>query len=136
MGNVEFKHITVTPAEEEDEVIRAGLASAPEDAALDVPVGPEGGEASEGVAPVSQAAPDRGDAPEETSVPPADEPVKKAETDKSAIERNRAKKADSYHETTLDDLKPEPMPMTQKIVIIAAVVCIIGALVFYFAFMR
>ena len=47
----------------------------------------------------------------------------------------RTAKADSYHETTLADLESEPMPFAQKVVIIAAVVCIIGALVYYFVFM-
>lgn len=44
--------------------------------------------------------------------------------------------ADAHYETTLADLKPSPMPLAQKIVIVAAVVCIIGALIYYFTVMR
>ena len=36
---------------------------------------------------------------------------------------------------TLDDLK-SPMPLKQRIVIIAVVICLIGAIAYYLAFMR
>ena len=49
---------------------------------------------------------------------------------------SKSKASDAYHETTLEDLEPTPMPLAQRIVIIAAVVCIIGALVYYFVAMR
>ena len=48
----------------------------------------------------------------------------------------RHPKPDEYHETTLEDLQSTSMPLAQKIVIIAAVICIIGALVYYFLLMR
>ena len=48
----------------------------------------------------------------------------------------RRPKPDEYHETTLEDLQSTSMPLAQKIVIIAAVICIIGALVYYFLLMR
>ena len=51
------------------------------------------------------------------------------------VKRKKAR-ADEYRETTLEDLESQNMPLAQKIVIIAAVVCIIGALVYYFAVMR
>ena len=35
-----------------------------------------------------------------------------------------------------EDLKGEKMSLTQRVVIIAAIICIIGAIVYYFAFMR
>ena len=41
-----------------------------------------------------------------------------------------------YRETTLEDLDSSDMPLTQRVVIIAAIVCIIGALVYYFVVMR
>ena len=47
-----------------------------------------------------------------------------------------AKKKDAYHETTLEDLNSTQMPLAQKIVIAAAIVCIIGAVIYYFAFLR
>ena len=45
-------------------------------------------------------------------------------------------KTDTYHETTLEDLNSTQMPLAQKIVIAAAIVCIIGAVIYYFAFLR
>ena len=88
----EYKHITVTAAEEDDEVVVAG---APQ-------------EAPQAVAPT--------------------EPREQRKPGKS--------REDSYRETTLDDLKGSPAPLAQKIVIIAAIICIIGALVYYFVAMR
>ena len=62
-----------------------------------------------------------------------DEPA--AEEPKPSGSKKDSSKKDSYHEATLEDLKQEPMP-AQRVVIIAAIVCIIGALIYYFAFMR
>lgn len=120
MAQGEFKHITVTPAEEADEVIHAGverdagaddIASAPPEAGIDA---------------VSAAPPDL------ASTSSADKPPKPSKPSDCA----RAASKRAYEEPTLDDLRGDPMPLAQKIVIIAAVVCIIGALVCYFAFMR
>lgn len=41
-----------------------------------------------------------------------------------------------YRETTLDDLKSEPMSKTQKIIIACAVAAVAAAVVYYFVFMR
>ena len=128
MDTAGFKHITVTPAEEEDEVIRAGLPETPEDAPeTEAQVEPEDAL----LEPEAQVEP--ADAPEEEGAPAIEEPAVKPQPERV---RARAKKADDYHETTLEDLESGPMPMAQKIVIIAAVICIIGALAYYFAFMR
>ena len=91
----EFKHIKVTAAAEDDEVVVAGVSQeTPQTAA--------------------SAAPTK---PREQREP-------------------RQPREDSYHETTLEDLERTPMPLAQRIIIIAAVVCIIGALVYYFTVMR
>ena len=101
-----MKHITVTPADD-DEVIVAGLR---DNSAPQVDAAPQQAHADREPASAAQAAPAK--------------PVK-------------AKPAarDGYHETTLEDLEGAPMPLAQRIVIIAAVVCIIGALVYYFTVM-
>ena len=39
-------------------------------------------------------------------------------------------------ETTLEDLEGTKMPLAQRIVIVAAVICIIGAVVYYLLAMR
>lgn len=49
---------------------------------------------------------------------------------------DKRKAKDDYHETTLEDLEPTKMPFAQRVVIVAAVLCIIGALVYYFVAMR
>lgn len=41
-----------------------------------------------------------------------------------------------YRETTLDDLKSEPMSKTQKIIIACAIAAVAAAVVYYFVFMR
>lgn len=50
--------------------------------------------------------------------------------------RPKAAPSAGYRETTLEDLESSRMPFAQKVVIIAAVVCIIGAIVYYFVAMR
>lgn len=120
-----FKHITVTAAEEEDVVIMAGL----QDAAV-----PEGGEIAPEPAPEAVpepvAAPEV--APEPAVVPdpaPEPDPVRQPQ-------RKPAAGKGEYHETTLADLQGQSMPLTQRIVIIAAIICIIGAVIYCVAFMR
>ena len=126
MGSGEFKHITVNPSEDDDFVIHAGVA-APEaavegaaenaaESAAPEPATP--GIAEEGVAVA--ASQDEG------------QPRRKPE----GVSAKPRKRDDGYHETTLEDLKGEKMPIAQRVVIIAAVICIIGAVVYYFAFMR
>ena len=92
-----MKHITVTPAEDDDEVIVVGAEPA-----------------------------------RETTREPAYETTRETTDEKP----ERHPKPDEYHETTLEDLQSTSMPLAQKIVIIAAVICIIGALVYYFLLMR
>ena len=132
MGDLEFKHISVTPAEEEDVVIRAGLPEVPEDNPAEAGIQVEGEVEGED-APGQESAPPADEPPAEAPV--ADEPDAEAPPAEAPAGRTRTKKADDYHETTLADLDSGPMPMAQRIVIIAAVICIIGALAYYFAFM-
>jgi len=116
-----FKHITVTAAEEEDVVIMAGL----QDAAV-----PEGDEIAPEAAPEPVAAHEV--APEPASAPdPAPEPDPARQP-----QRKPAAGKGEYHETTLADLQGQSMPLTQRIVIIAAIICIIGAVIYCVAFMR
>ena len=103
-----FKRIVVTPPEE-DEVIVAGAVEAP-DAAPN---------------PAPDAAPD--DASDPAPLP-ASAPASRRPQPASAEE--------GYHETTLEDLEGTKMPLAQRIVIVAAIICIIGALIYYFVAMR
>ena len=124
-----FKHITVTAAEEEDVVIMAGL----QDAAV-----PEGDEIAPEPAP--EAAPEPVAAPE-TAPNPAPEPAvvpnPAPEPDPARQpQRKPAAGKGEYHETTLEDLQGQSMPLAQRIVIIAAIICIIGAVIYCVAFMR
>ena len=128
MNDSGFRHIAVTAADEDDVVITAGLQS-----------GEIGGQDT-----LSDTVPERDEAPfEMPEEVPADSiaddggPEGRAVAERAERSASRpSKKADAYHETTLEDLEPAPMPMTQKVVIIAAVVCIIGALLYCFVFMR
>lgn len=114
--------IKVTPADE-DEVVVAGV----------VGTGASGPASEPELALVPQLSPGSAAEPRPSS-DPASEP-------QPAPFRERTPKADGAREggrreTTLEDLEPQAMPLAQRIVIIAAVVCIIGALVYYFMVMR
>lgn len=118
--------IVVTPAEE-DEVIFAG--------------GGADGAAGRELEPGSSAEPehDAADAREfaaaaEPGSGRAAEPEPEAEGATAASPEPSP--AAAFRETTLDDLESSPMPFAQRVVIVAAVVCIIGALVYYFVAMR
>lgn len=126
MAKGDFKHIQVTAAEE-DEVIIAGVG-APADSM----------EPTVGQAPKSEPMAQQPPASQSSQVAPSPaQPERPATTSKPTKSSSKGvKKKDDYHETTLEDLQGTPMPLAQKIVIIAAVVCIIGALVYYFAVMR
>ena len=127
MAQGEFKHITVTPAEDDDIVINAGVAKPSGAASSDFGEEPVSAEAASGV-------PERVDAP----LPESPEEPPKADAAAAPIRKTQsedAKGKDDYREATLEDLQGEPMSLTQKIVIIAAVVCIIGALAYYFLFL-
>lgn len=128
MAQGEFKHITVTPAEEDDVVINAGVARPSE--ALS-PSFDEGLEVAENFNDELEE--------EAASLPESQAEFVKVAAEMPATRKaqsKRAPKEDDYHEATLEDLKGEPMSLTQKVVIIAAVVCIIGAFAYYFLFLR
>ena len=120
-----FKHITVTAAEEEDVVILAGAATAGDS---------EMPESFEAPAEALQVAEEPAPRPEGPTPRHPEGEARRASAKQATSERSKQK--DGYHETTLEDLQDSPMPLTQKIVIVAAIVCIIGALIYYFAFMR
>jgi len=121
MAETGFKHIAVTAAEEDDFVIRAGVSDQHE---TEPEPEPEEQEETE-LADSAEMVVDEKTGPEVESKP------KPAPARKPA-----AKKKDTYHETTLEDLNSTQMPLAQKIVIAAAIVCIIGAVIYYFAFLR
>ena len=128
MAQGEFKHIAVTPAEDDDIVINAGVAK-PSGAAS------SGFGEESGSAETAQVTPERVDAPSPES-PEEPAQVGAAAATARKAQGEGAKKKDDYREATLEDLRGEPMSLTQRIVIIAAVVCIIGALAYYFLFLR
>ena len=145
MGDAGFKHIAVNAAEEDDFVITAGAveqagedAEASLDPAVEAPV--EEGEVAGQATAASEQAEAAVPADDVTEAQEASEPA--AEQPDSATERTERKTAkrprpdDGYRETTLEDLKGEKMSTTQRVVIIAAIICIIGAVVYYLAFMR
>jgi hypothetical protein len=124
----EFKHITVTPADDDDIVINAGVVKPSETVSYGLDEDLDSTQAESSLA-------------EKSDAPSAESGEKPAEADaaSAAVRKTRgesAKKKDDYHEVTLEDLQGEPMSLTQRIVIIAAVVCIIGALAYYFLFLR
>lgn len=107
-----FKHITLTAPEEDDVVIVAGACELRQD------------EPAQRVSRAGESLHSEQPQPDNAAV----------EHDRPARKAHRLPK-DDYHETTLADLESNPMPLAQKIVIIVAVLCIIGAVVYYFAFM-
>ena len=125
-----MKHITVTPADDDEIVVAGDVGSSPGSAARAT-----GGQGESG-APVE--APDRGAEPSSAAAGTgAAGPAARTGRQRVAKPKAPAQPKDGgYHETTLEDLESSRMPTAQKIVIIAAVVCIIGALVYYFALMR
>ena len=154
-----FKHITVTAADE-DEVIIAGVGAV-ESTAPDAAIKPDAATGPDAAAePNAATEPDAATRPDVSTEPDAaapsaegsdlgSEPMPEAAPGSDRIEasttpvpsqtapaKRKKARADNYRETTLEDLESQSMPLAQKIVIIAAVVCIIGALVYYFAVMR
>lgn len=128
MAQGEFKHITVTPADDDDIVINAGIAKPSEAESSDFGEKPDSTEAEAATSEKADASmPDSREEPAEAGAVGAS--ARKAQG-------QGAKKKDGYREATLEDLQGEPMSLTQRIVIIAAVVCIIGALAYYFLFLR
>ena len=118
-----FKHVSVSADSDDDVVIWAGteqasaeacdsartfnVASA-ESASLEVPDSVQFNQASQ---------PAQAPAPVERTAQPAAKDL-------------------GYRETTLDDLKSEPMSKTQKIIIACAIAAVAAAVVYYFVFMR
>ena len=123
MAETGFKHIAVTAAEEDDFVIRAGV---PEQPATVPEPEPEDLEKLEPVDPSEVEVDEEPESKPEVEPEPTPAPARKPS----------AKREDTYHETTLEDLNSTQMPLAQKIVIVAAIVCIIGAVIYYFAFLR
>ena len=75
--------------------------------------------------------------PESLAEPePKPEPEPEPEPKQASGSASKPKKAAAYSETTLEDLSSTKMPLAQRIVIVAAIVCIIGAVIYYFAFLR
>ena len=126
-----FSHITVTPAEEDDFVINAGVAKPDERAAKAQPLPADEANLRAVSASESQGA----ERLESRSAPKEQQPIE-ARSARSTRGKARSKVASEYHETTLEDLDSGPMSLTQKIVIVAAILCLIGAVTYYFLFMR
>lgn len=138
-----FKHITVSPEPEEDVVIYAGLGKArSDDVSEDVPDDIVGASSDDVLADA------RSDTPNGFAEDAAYADVEAARTTtaeredvsdalRAATGSGSAASAErDPDELTLEDLKSSRMPLTQRIVIVAVVVCLIGAIVYYMAFMR
>ncbi len=126
-----FKHITVTAPEEDDVVIVAGATNIEESPAEELP----------NEAPIAEELPAEEPAAEASAPRVEEQPAQASEQVKKPVQpakqpaKQAARKKDAYHETTLEDLQGNSMPMAQKIVIIAAIICIIGAVIYCVAFM-
>lgn len=126
-----FKHISVA-TDDDDVVIRAGVgAGCPEPQAAKPAPCAEDGLQSAAAGDVAAAAAEAQDETPAVGKAPATE-----EKPVAAKAASPKKKDDGYHETTLDDLKSEPMSKTQKTVIVCALVALVVAVVYYFGFMR
>lgn len=124
-----FKHITVTAADEEDVVIRVGASAAAEEEPTPVSIDATGTTPTADTVPAASATPASAAAPMEAR------PARPSTSTTNRPRKAPAKKRDDYRESTLEDLQSQPMPTAQKAVIIAAVVCIIGAIVYCIAFL-
>lgn len=116
-----FKHITLREAEAKDEVIFAGVASpaiAESEASADEELKPE--------TPIY--------AVEEASFFAKNH--QREETLPHIMAHKVTPPTDAYYETTLEDLKSTKMPLSQKIVIIAAIALIIVAIVYCITTLR
>ncbi len=145
-----FKHITVTAADEEDVVVHAGLSqvnapSSPQESG-DAPQAADAGRMQTDDSPAkplpeeenaAAGAPSKADAPKtDDASPQVGAPRANSASAATGKRRSNAPtRKDDYREATLADLQPQPMPLAQRIVIIAAVVCIIGAVLYYFVAM-
>ena len=119
-----FKHISVSTDSDDDVVIWAGTDA--EGASLEVPDSVQIQNASaEGA---SLEVPDSVQFNQVSQPAQAPAPVERT--------AQPAAKDLGYRETTLDDLKSEPMSKTQKIIIACAIAAVAAAVVYYFVFMR
>lgn len=132
-----FKHISVSTDSDDDVVICAGADAERTSSEVRDSVQINQGASAEACdsARINQGAlGDRCDSAQINEVPdsaksaPAPVPVKC--TAQSGV------KDQGYRETTLDDLKSEPMSKTQKIIIACAIAAVAAAIVYYFVFMR
>ena len=119
-----FKHISVSADSDDDVVIRAGTGA--EGASLEVPASVRIQNASAEGASL--------EVPDSVQFNQAFQPAQAS----APVERTAqpAAKDLGYRETTLDDLKSEPMSKTQKIIIACAIAAVAAAVVYYFVFMR
>ena len=123
-----FAHITVTPDDDDDVVIQAGVV---EDSAA----GESGETAFEDAGEHEEAeAVEAVEGAESSAIGESSE----AATEPSSVssESPRASKAaksvdDGYHETTLEDIQSTSMSTTQKVVIVVALLGIIAAVAWY-----
>ena len=115
-----FSHITVTPDDDEDVVIQAGVVTA-DDAPYDDEVVEEEVIEEEPEAEPEAEEPESGPAGDFDSEA-ATEPARPATVPPAD---------DGYHETTLDDLASTKMSTTQKAVIVVALLAIIAFVVWY-----
>ena len=134
MAQEGFRHISVTPPDDDDFVINAGIVKGP--ASIPQVDGADKGASESDVAGPRDLTLDSensgSDALDDGRL--ADEPAVESDDSKKVEQavKRRGAEGEEFQETTLQDLRGEPMPFTQKVVIIAAVVCIIGALAYYF----
>ena len=149
-----FKHITVSSDSDEDEIIYAGVRGDRDEAEPIVdagastgePAGVYGGNAvseaegsdEEGECPVSDDALETAPtpvAPAPTPSPSSSPAVASAASHASEPPKGVSQKSGD-EATEADDLDVGPMPLAQRIVIVAVVICLIGAIAYYLAFMR
>lgn len=119
-----FKHISVSADSDDDVVIWAGA----EGASSEVPDSAQINKGASAEAPDSTQTNQGALKESSDSAKPAPAPVERT--------AQPAAKNQGYRETTLDDLKSEPMSKTQKIIIACAIAAVAAAVVYYFVFMR
>lgn len=118
-----FKHISVSADSDDDVVICAGA-----DAERTSSEVRDSAQINQGASSEVPDSAQINEVPDSAKSAPAPAPVKR--TAQSGV------KDQGYRETTLDDLKPEPMSKTQKIIIACAIAAVAAAVVYYFVFMR
>ena len=117
-----FKHISVSTDSEDDVVIWAGAGAGAEGASSEAP---DSAQTNQGASL---------EVPDSVQFNQASQPAQAP----APVERTAQPVAKDlgYRETTLDDLKSEPMSKTQKIIIACAIAAVAAAVVYYFVFMH